>query len=186
VAGAWYVPEELTESVKAWVRAGGTLIMAQSFGIYTAYGFPDGALMRAIFGDDVVAYEEGVFRWRGPEAGEGLECRYGRGRVLFAPHGLRVPPESPLRAKFYALLDRSAPRAAWCEPEGLKLLVREVESREPPMTSRLATRYGVRFDKSLGNVGSIPTGTTYRPDLYPHCVARKSGVGSEGKWRETA
>ena len=62
---ATHFPSGLTEKLLPWVEQGGSLICIGIAGGFTPYGFEDGALMKALFGDVSYSpwYDYAEFGW---------------------------------------------------------------------------------------------------------------------------
>ena len=99
----------------------------------------DAEALRAIFGEEAVAYADGKFEWRGPKADGGLERPFGKGTAYLVLPRLKGDRSSPAAVHFYGLIDAVAPREASCEPEGFKLVVRAADD---------GTRYVTVFNLS--------------------------------------
>ncbi len=122
------LPEWLGPKLVAWVKGGGVLIAAGPFAQYTAYGKDDGAAWRGILGEARIADGTAV-----------QDVSFGRGRAMVIADFSAVDVADNERA-IWAMIDKVAPREAWCEDAKMGLIVREGKG---------GVRYVVAFNRSV-------------------------------------
>ena len=125
-----YFPDGLTERLEPWVAAGGTLIMTGPAGVFDKFGFPDGRLLKKVFGV-VPKPPQSVLKnptgWTGEGAAEGelFVKSYGKGKAVYIRHRFMDERNFPgFDEKVLDVLARSTARFAAAAEDRVQLWLR--------------------------------------------------------------
>lgn len=134
-----YLPDALANSLRDWVKKGGTLVALGPFGLYDPFGFDRGDFWKEVFGNKLPTrltkafryYDQNrVWRWGWDEAADEnpiLDKPFGKGRVVAAMRSLgSAKMQGDPVTKIIDAIETKAPRAASSPSNELEFTIHEV------------------------------------------------------------